>query len=230
VFERLASFEGKLEELRGEVAGPLNLAAVTTAKYFLPHYLGAFLRRYPKVVPQLKASNRARIVERMEANEDDIYIMATLPERSDIEIHPFLKDELVVFAHPKHPLARKKRIPLEQLCGERLISREAGSGIRMTFERLLAEKGLALEPYIELGSGEAIKQAVMSGIGVGVLSTFSLKLELETHRLVLLDVQGMPIRRSWYAVHRRGKHLTPAALKFIEFLQTMDEGQLRAEL
>lgn len=230
VFERLASFEGKLEELRGEVAGPLNLAAVTTAKYFLPHYLGAFLRRYPKVVPQLKASNRARIVERLEANEDDIYIMATLPERSDIEIHPFLKDELVVFAHPKHPLAKIKRIPLEQLSGERLISREAGSGIRMTFERLLAEKGLALEPYMELGSGEAIKQAVMSGIGVGVLSTFSLKLELETHRLALLDVEGLPIRRSWYAVHRRGKHLTPAALKFIEFLQTMDEGQLGAEL
>lgn len=230
IFERLTAFEGKLEELRGEVAGPLNLAAVTTAKYFLPHFLGAFLRRYPKVMPQLKASNRARIVERLDANEDDIYIMATLPERSDIEIHPFLKDELVMFAHPKHPLARKKKIPLEQLTGERVISRETGSGIRMTFERLLADKGVALEPYMELGSGEAIKQAVMSGMGIAVLSTFSLKLELESKRLVLLDVEGLPIRRSWYAIHRRGKHLTPAALKFIEFLQTADEEQLRAEL
>lgn len=230
VFDRLTAFEGKLDELRGEVAGPLNLAAVTTAKYFLPHYLGAFLRRYPKVVPQLKASNRARIVERMEANEDDIYIMATLPENLDIEVHPFLKDELVMFAHPKHPLVGKKQIPLEQLLRERIISREAGSGIRMTFERLLAEKELKIEPYMELGSGEAIKQAVMSGIGIAMLSTFSLKLELESHRLVLLDVESLPIKRNWYAVHRRGKHLTPAALKFIEFLQTADEGQLGAEL
>jgi len=226
VFERLTAFEGKLDELRGEVAGPLNLAAVTTAKYFLPHYLGAFLRRYPKVLPQLKASNRARILERMEANEDDIYIMATLPENIDIEAHPFLKDELVMFAHPDHPLAKQKKIPLEELLRHRVIAREPGSGIRLTFERLLAEKELKVKPYMELGSGEAIKQAVMSGIGIAMLSTFSLKLELETKRLVLLDVEGLPIKRHWYAVHRRGKHLTPAALKFIEFLQTADEGEL----
>lgn len=228
VFERLGAFEGKLDELRGEVAGPLNLAAVTTAKYFLPHYLGAFLRRYPKVMPQLKASNRARILERMEANEDDIYIMATLPENIDIEVHPFLKDELVIFAHPDHPLAKKKGIQLEELLRERIISREAGSGIRMTFERLLAEKELKIEPYMELGSGEAIKQAVMSGIGIAMLSTFSLKLELESKRLVLLDVEGLPVKRNWYAVHRRGKHLTPAALKFLEFLQSSDEGDVRS--
>ncbi|MGM0595167.1 MAG: LysR substrate-binding domain-containing protein [Pseudomonadota bacterium] len=223
IFQRLSAFEGKLDELRGEVAGPLNLAAVTTAKYFLPHYLGAFLRRYPKVTPQLKASNRARIVERMEANEDDIYIMATLPEHLDIEAHPFLEDQLVIFAHPGHPLANEKRVPLERLLRERIISREPGSGIRMTFERLLAEKELSVEPYMELGSGEAIKQAVMSDIGIAMLSDFSLKLELETERLVLLDVEGLPLKRHWYAVHRKGKHLSPAALKFIEFLQAADQ-------
>jgi len=225
VFERLNAFEGKLDELRGEVAGPLNLAAVTTAKYFLPHYLGGFLRRYPKVLPQLKASNRARIVERMEANEDDIYIMATLPDSVDIEAHSFLRDELVIFAHPDHPLAGQQRIPLEELLRHRFIAREPGSGIRLTFERLLAEKELKVSPYMELGSGEAIKQAVMSGIGIAMLSTFSLKLELETGRLVLLDVEGLPIKRHWYAVHRKGKHLTPAALKFIEFLQSTDQEQ-----
>lgn len=230
MFDRLGAFEGKLDELRGEVAGPLNLAAVTTAKYFLPHYLGAFLRRYPKVLPQLKVSNRARIIERLEANEDDIYILATLPERVDIDVHPFLGDELVIFAHPKHPLAKKKGITLEQVLKERLIVREAGSGIRMTFERLLAEQGLTLDPYMELGSGEAIKQAVMSGMGIAILSTFSLKLELETGRLTLLNVEGLPIKRNWYAVHRRGKHLTPSASKFIEFLQTADFAVLSEDL
>ncbi len=226
LFGRMEVFEGRLDELRGEVAGPLNLAAVTTAKYFLPHYLGAFLRRYPRVVPQLKVSNRARILERLENNEDDIYVMATLPERSDIDIHPFLRDELVMFAHPDHPLAGRKRIPVERFSGERLISREAGSGIRLTFERMLRDKGVTIEPYMELGSGEAIKQAVMSGIGIGVLSNFSLKMELENGRLVLLNLAGLPIHRNWYAVHRRGKHLTPTTLKFIEFLQSVDERQL----
>jgi len=230
VFERLGIFEGRLEELHGEVAGAINLAAVTTAKYFLPHFLGAFLRRYPKVVPQLKVSNRERIIERMTDNVDDIYILSTLPEHIDIESYPFLKDELVIFAHPKHPLAGKQSISLKSLLEERFITREAGSGIRMTFDRLLVEKGLSIEPYMELGSGEAIKQAVMSGMGIAVLSTFSLKLELESRHLVQLDVEGMPIRRNWYAVHRHGKHLTPSALKFIEFLQTADISALNKDL
>lgn len=230
VFERFDSFEATLEELRGEVGGQLNLAAVTTAKYFLPLYLGAYLRAYPKVTPQLKASNRARIIERMEANEDDLYIMATLPERDDIEIYPFLNDQLVAFAHPKHPLAQKRGITLQSLTGERMIMREHGSGIRMTVEKLFKENGVKIEAYMELGSGEAIKQAVMSGIGMAVLSNFSLRMELENKRLVILDIEGLPIARSWYAIHRKGKHLTPAVLKFIEFLQTADAEKLSGDL
>jgi DNA-binding transcriptional LysR family regulator len=218
LFDRLAAFEEKLKELHGEVAGPLNLAAVTTAKYFLPQYLGDFLRKYPKVVPHLKASNRERIAERLEANEDDIYIMATLPQRSDIEAHPFLNDELVVFAHPDHPLAKKKKINPEQLVDERIIAREAGSGIRLTYERMLAERNITITPYMELGSGEAIKQAVMSDIGIGILSTYSLKLELETKRLVILNVEGFPLRRRWYAVHRKGKRLSRVAQTFLDHL------------
>ncbi len=219
LFERLDSFENRLEALRGEVAGPLRLAAVTTAKYFLPYYLGAFLRRYPKVLPQLKVSNRVRILERIDANEDDLYIMATLPEGSAVESHPFLGDELVLFAHPRHPLAGKKHIPLAQLTSERLIARERGSGIRMTLDRLLADQGLKLTPYMELGSGEAIKQAVMAGIGIGILSTFSLRQELAAGKVVLLDMEKLPLQRTWYAIHRRGKQLSPAAVKFMEFLQ-----------
>ena len=230
VFERFDTFENELEELKGEVAGQLNLAAVTTAKYFLPHYLGAFLRLYPKVTPQLKASNRARILERLDGNEDDLYIMATLPERDDIKVHTFLRDELVAFAHPGHPLAKQRQIPLSRLSEERVIFREQGSGIRMTLERLYKEQGIKIEPYMELGSGEAIKQAVMSGIGIAVLSNFSLRMELENKRLILLNVEGLPIQRNWYAIHRKGKHLTSASLKFIEFLQKTDINELAAEL
>lgn len=224
LFGRLDQFEEELKEMHGEVSGPLKLAAVTTAKYFLPQYLGAFLRQYPKVVPQLKASNRERILERLAANEDDLYIMATLPQSDDFEAHAFLDDELVVFAHPAHPLAGKKKIKPEQLIGERLIAREAGSGIRMTYEAMLAERNIVIEPYMELGSGEAIKQAVMSGIGISVLSGYSLSLELETGRLVKLDVEGFPLKRRWYAVHRKGKHLSRAAMTFLNYLQTFQLG------
>ncbi len=219
IFARLSDFEEKLKELHGEVTGSLRLAAVTTAKYFLPQYLGAFLRKYGQVVPKLKVSNHERIIERIEANADDIYIMATLPSRDDIEAHTFLVDQLVVLAHPNHPLAKKKNVKLEMLASERIIMREPGSGIRLTCERMFEEQGIVVEPYMELGSGEAIKQAVMSDLGVSILSSFSLKLELQSKELVLLNVAGFPLNRNWYAVHRKGKYLSRAAKTFLDYLQ-----------
>lgn len=222
IFNSLESFEEQLKELHGEVTGPLRLSAVTTAKYFLPQYLGAFLRKYPQVVPKLKVSNHERIVERIDANSDDIYIMATLPSRDDIETESFLVDHLVVLAHPGHPLAKQKKIKPEQLASERIITREPGSGIRLTVEQMFREQGIEIEPYMELGSGEAIKQAVMSGLGISILSSFSLKLELQSKQLVLLDVEGFPVNRNWYAVHRKGKYLSRAAKTFLDYLQQED--------
>ncbi len=219
IFNRLGGFEEKLKELHGEVTGPLRLSAVTTAKYFLPQYLGGFLRKYPQVVPKLKVSNHERIIERIEANADDIYIMATLPPREDIAAHKFLADQLVILAHPNHPLAKKTKIKLEQLAPERILTREPGSGIRHTVERMFRERGIDIEPYMELGSGEAIKQAVMSDLGISILSSFSLKLELQSKQLVLLDVEGFPLNRNWYAVHRKGKYLSRAAKTFLDYLQ-----------
>lgn len=219
IFSSLDGFEEKLKELHGEVTGPLRLSAVTTAKYFLPQYLGGFLRKYPLVVPKLKVSNHERIIERIDANADDIYIMATLPQRDDIEAHAFLVDQLVVLAHPNHPLAKKKKIKPEQLASERIITREPGSGIRLTSERVFRERGIDVEPYMELGSGEAIKQAVMSDLGISILSSFSLKLELQSKQLALLNVEGFPLNRNWYAVHRKGKHFSRAAKTFLHYLQ-----------
>jgi DNA-binding transcriptional LysR family regulator len=145
--------------------------------------------------------------------------MATLPSRDDIEVDAFLEDQLVVLAHPNHPLAKKKKIQPEQLASERIITRELGSGIRLTSDQVFKERGIVIEPYMELGSGEAIKQAVMSDLGISILSSFSLKLELQNKQLVLLNVEGFPLCRNWYAVHRKGKHLTRAAKTFLDYLK-----------
>jgi len=219
IFGRLERVEATLEEMRGEVAGPLRVGVVTTAKYVLPHLLGEFLRRYPKVEPHLKVSNRARILQRFDENLDDLYILGHAVADREVEDHPFLDDQLVVFASPKHPLAGRKRIPVETLARERFLFREEGSGIRTTLEAFLEGHGVAVTPYMELGSGEAIKQAVMADIGIGMLSTLSLRLEVETGRLAVLDVQDLPIRRQWRAVYPRGKVLSKAAQTFVEFME-----------
>lgn len=223
VLGRLAELDVAIDSLSGEVAGTLRVTAVTSAKYFLPHLLGAFIRRYPDVEPKLMVANRASLLERVADNEDDLYVMGHVPEELDVAEYPFLENVISVVASPDHPLANRRKISLEQLTQERFLVREMGSGNRKVVEEFFEKQGLAINPYMELGSAEAIKQGVMAGLGISALSLHNLRLEIAAGQIVVLKVEGFPLRRSWNVIHRKGKNLSPAAESFVEFLQA--EGQ-----
>lgn len=218
VLDRLRVLNEDMIGMEKGIKGPIKLSAITTAKYFMPHLLGAFLRDYPEVVPSLTITNQARVVERLESNLDDLVIMGTLPENMDLEAEYFLDNPIVVVAHPDHPLVGQKNIPLARIAEERFLAREPGSGTRAARTRLFSEHGLAANVYMELGSSEAIKQAVMAGLGISVLSRHNLALELETGLLAVLDVEHFPLLRQWYAVHLKGKKLSGTARMFLDFL------------
>jgi DNA-binding transcriptional LysR family regulator len=248
ILERLSDLETSLNDLRGEVAGPLNIHVVSSGKYFMPHLLGSFVRRYPKVEPRLEITNRAILLSSLAKNQSDLYIMGQPPEGVAVVEYPFLENILVVVARPDHPLAGKKKIPLAKIAKERFVGRESGSGTRgkkkiplakiakerfvgresgsgtrKAVEKLFHDKGLDISAYIELDSAEGIKQGVIGGLGIGVLSKHSLRLELDAGELVILDVQGFPLRRRWYVSHREGKRLSRAAQLFLQYLQ--EEGE-----
>lgn len=218
ILGRVAELKGTVEELKGEVKGPLQLAVVTTTKYFMPHLLGQFLQTYPDVEPKMKFSNRARVVDRLMNNEDDFVVMGQIPTDKGLETYPFLENILCVVAPPSHPLAQQSNIQLLDLVKERFLEREIGSGTRLVFDQLLEKNGLQVEPYMELGSSEAIKQGVMAGLGLAILSLHSLELERQAGRIVVLDVEGFPIARRWYAVHLKGKKLSLVAKTFLDFI------------
>ncbi|MBU0752916.1 MAG: hypothetical protein KJ787_00800 [Gammaproteobacteria bacterium] len=176
------------------------------------------MHEYPEVQPQLTVTNRARVLERLSANVDDFVVLGQIPENMDLVALPFLENPLVLAAHPEHPLAREKNIPIERLANERFLLREPGSGTRSSTERLFAEQGLQLRPYMELGSGEAIKQAIMADLGISIVPMGSLELELEAGRITILDVEGFPMRRMWHSAHLGGKRLGLTAATFLEFL------------
>ena len=229
VLERLNDLETSLNDLRGEVAGPLNVHVVSSGKYFMPQLLGSFVRRYPKVEPRLQITNRASLLASLAKNQSDLYIMGQPPEGVSVVEYPFLENVLVVVARPDHPLAGSKKIPLARIAKERFVGRESGSGTRKAVEKLFHDKGLDISPYIELDSAEGIKQGVMGGLGIGVLSRHSLRLELDAGELVVLDVAGFPLRRRWYVSHREGKRLSRAAQLFLQYLQEEGEEEV-AEL
>ncbi len=227
VLGSMAALGESTAALGGVVKGPLRMAVITTAKYFMPHLLGAFINQYPEVQPILKVTNRLRVLERLQSNEDDLLIMGQVPEDLSVEAHPFVDNELVVVAAPNHPLTKCKSISLEQLSHERFLVRESGSGTRLAVDRLFAEQGLKIKPYMDLGSSEAIKQAVMAGLGISVLSKHNLRLELAGNHITILDVDGFPLFYRWYAVHLKGKKLSLAARTFLDFLLQQGKDMLQ---
>ena len=219
IFEGLSRFEMLVSDMKGVKAGKLRLAVITTAKYFVPRLLGPFCQRYPGIDVSLKVTNRERVLQRMADNQDDLYVLGQPPEHMEVELEPFLENPLVVLAARSHPLTAEKHIPLSRLVEEPFLMREAGSGTRLATERFFGEHGLKLKVRMELGSNEAIKQAVAGGLGIAVLSAHTLALERSSDELALLDVEGFPIRRHWYVAYPRDKQPSVVALAFLDFLR-----------
>lgn len=219
-----SQFEQTVSSLKGMKRGSLKISAVTTTKYFMPRILGPFLTQYPEVDISMEVLNRNRLLERLHRNEDDMYIMGVPPEDMDVETEPFLDNPLVVLAPAEHRLAKRRRIPFKELGKETFLMRERGSGTRLAIERLFRERNVPLDIKMELGSNEAIKQAVAGGLGLALLSKSTLTFDPGRSELTTLDVQGFPVMRAWHVVRLKGKPMSVVAETFLQFLR--DHAQL----
>lgn len=223
IFDCLADLDTNIAGLKGLQRGRLRLGVITTAKYFAPEILGDFCRQYPGIDISLKVTNRDRIFERIQDNEDDLYILGQPPEKlQGLVAYPFAPNPLVVMAERNHPLSMESNITIERLAEEYMIFREVGSGIRDSTMKLFTERKLIPNVRMELGSNEAIKHAVAAGLGVAVLSLHTLGLEGADGPVTLLDVEGFPIQRKWYLVHRKDKDLSLIASTFLEFAKASE--------
>lgn len=218
IFETLANLEMKVADLKGVKRGRLRLGVVTTAKYFTPEVLGEFCKMYPGIEAALKVSNRDRIIDRINTNEDDLYIMGQAPGgQFELEAFPFAPNPLMVMAPRDHPLVGKKNIPLSRIAEEPFILREPGSGIRDATLKAFSQQDLKPKVRMELGSNEAIKHAIVGGLGLSVQSLHTLTLEGPDGPVAILDVEGFPIMRQWYLVYPKGKELSPVASAFLDY-------------
>ena len=219
---RLKDTDDALATIRGLRGGTLDIAVVSTAKYFAPHLLAQFRKRHPEITLRLSVSNREAVVSALRENRTDLVIMGQAPPGLEVEAKVFARHPLVIIAALDHPLAKRKRLKLADLAQENLLIREPGSGTRSAMERFFAERGLRLRASTEMSSNETIKQAVMAGMGIAFLSLHTIGLELKARRLVTLPVEGTPVMRNWHVIHLARKRLSPIAQSFKAFL--LDEG------
>ncbi len=217
--QQLQELDEVMASLRGVQRGHLRLSVATTAKSFATRILAAFSRRYEGITYSLDVINRKTLLGQLENNETDLVIMGKPPENLDLEVQAFMENPLVVIAAPDHPLARYPgTIPLQRLEQETFVVREHDSGTRIAMERFFGERNIRLRTGIETTSNTTIKHAVEAGLGLGIVSLHTLRLERQVGTLVVLAVEGFPIIRHWHLVHRRGKRLPPIAQAFRDYL------------
>jgi DNA-binding transcriptional LysR family regulator len=220
VFRAFTALEESLARMRAFDAGQLRLAVSTTGMGFAPRLLGAFVALHPGIETSVQAHNRQTLVHRLANNEDDLYLFADAPEMEDVVAQELVPNPLVVLARDDHPLAHEKNIPFERLAAEPFLIREEGSGARRITMRLFHKRGLAPKIRMELGTNEAIKEAILSGLGVTIILRYTFGLDPESSRYACLDVEGFPLENHWYLVYPQGKQLSPAARAFLDFART----------
>ena len=218
ILDRLEHVAQELAAIQGLEKGSLKLAIVSTAKYLIPRLLGDFCAKHSGVDTALFVGNRKALLERLTINQDDLYILSQPPEHMNVTIEPFADNHLVVVARADHPLTLEKDIAPSRLRDIPFIMREPGSGTRTAAEKFFEGHGVVFKARMELGSNEAVKQTVSGGLGLAVLSASTLRAELASGELAILDVRGFPLERKWYMVYPVGKQLTPITRAFIEHL------------
>lgn len=217
IFGIMDRYTMSVAERQGLKQGQLRLMAITTASYFAPRLLGEFAKLYPGIEVSLRVTNKEQVLASIADNLDDLYFLGQPPEDIDVIATPIMDNPIVVIAAPDHPLAHKKNIRLERLAQEPWLMREKGSGTRNAIQRRFDENGIVIRPRLELGSNEAIKQAILAGLGVSALSRHTLALN-QSGQFAILDVEGFPILRHWYAVYPAGRQLSVVARAFLDYL------------
>lgn len=215
---RLKDLEAVMAEHIGLRQGRIDLAVVSTAKYFIPMLLVQFGRLFPGIEIQLKIENRDNIIGLMTRNEVDLVVMGRAPAEMDCSATAFATNPLAIVAAPNHILTRRNNLPFSSLADFRFVVREMGSGTRAAMERVFAENQTPLHVVMEMPSNETIKQAVMAGMGLSFLSLRTVRHELSSGHIALLNIQGLPRVGNWYITHLSSKKLSPAAQAFKAFL------------
>jgi DNA-binding transcriptional LysR family regulator len=217
-----------IEEFRGLKRGRLAVGASTTiGAYLLPQVFGEFHRQHADIELQLEIANTETIQNQLMEGSIEVGLTEGLMEAEHLDSEVFHEDELVAIAPRGHPLLKQRRVTARELCREPFILREAGSGTRAVVERALGKRGLTVKPVLSLASPEAIKRAVIAGVGVAIVSRLAIGCELQIGSLTVIPVKDLVIRRPLHLQKLRSKNPSPAASQFLKLLHAYKDINIR---
>jgi DNA-binding transcriptional LysR family regulator len=217
LFGVFSELEHAIGDLGGLRTGKLRIATTTSGEYLLPQLLAVFAKRHPGIEVSLHVNSRDAILERFAEDADDLYLLTNPPVRADVLAHPILPNPLVALAPQDHALAKKHAIAFERFAQEPLLVREPGSGTRQAAEEIFRKYRMQPRIRMELGSNDAIREAMIAGLGVALLYRYSLGTDLRARKLAVLDVRGLPHDGEWHLMRPALKPLSGIAEIFVSF-------------
>lgn len=203
---------------KGQLAGRLKISVVSTGKYVMPYFLADFIKKHDGVELLLDVTNKAMVIESLEKNEVDFSLVSVLPDHLQLEKVELMQNKLYLVGNALHQLEAKlhgKNI-FETLP---LIYREQGSGTRYVMEKYIEQNKIPIRKKMELTSNEAVKQAVIAGLGYSIMPLIGIKNELTNGDLKLIEVEGFPIKSTWNLIWLKNKSFSPVANSFLHYIR-----------
>lgn len=203
---------------KGQLTGRLKVSIVSTGKYVMPYFLSDFMNKHSNVELQMDVTNKSKVIESLENNEIDFALVSVLPQNLNIEKLDLLQNKLFLVGRKNNKI--KKLAKTKDIFNELpLIFREKGSGTRQTMERFINRAKILVIKKMELTSNEAVKQALLAGLGYSIMPLIGIRNELHNHELEIIPVKGLPIKTTWSLIWLKGKNHSPVSLRFLEYLK-----------
>jgi len=219
ILERIGAAEEAVARFKGESGGVLRIAAISAGNFFLPRLAALFQERHPGVQLVLRVQQQDELLRLLLDNQADIAIMGRPPAQPEFIGTPFAPHPYGFIVHPKHPLAKRREVPLDELRGETLITRQRGSDNRRIWDELMERRPVPLPVGAEMASNETLKEMTAAGLGVGFVSLHAVSSDLAQGTVVLPDITGFPVMRRWYLVQHRDKQPTTLGREFATFIK-----------
>ncbi len=218
ILDEVNAISYKTQAYKGQLTGKLKISVVSTGKYVIPYFLTDFLKQHTGVELLLDVTNKAKVIESLEKNEVDFSLVSVLPANMKLDKVELMQNKLFVVGNQDMKFSRKEydkkifeTIPL--------IYREKGSGTRFVMEKFIEKNKLPVHKKMELTSNEAVKQAVIAGLGYSIMPLIGIKNELNNGSLQIIPVKGFPIKSVWNLIWLKEKNLSPVASAFLQYVR-----------
>lgn len=219
ILNQVYAINNKTHAYKGQLSGRLKISVVSTGKYVMPYFLKEFMKQNSGVDLVMDVTNKNKVIESLEKNEVDFALVSILPNSLNIEKLDLLQNKLFLVGNKKAAL--KKEIKTKDVFKElSLIFREKGSGTRQTMENFIERNKLTINKKMELTSNEAVKQALIAGLGYSIMPLIGIRNELNNGDLQITPIKGLPIKTTWSLIWLKGKRHSPVCQAYLNHIKT----------